>query len=261
VAKNIDQALEVLRELYKVGFRALVLPKELFSNIKSTTDLYKDYYGDLLRLKTVAKKFNITLSLHYPSVPEFPDETLKIFATIASVMDCEIFTIEPNFYPRMPQNQAMKLVVHKINEVVNELRIKTKIGIETTGKVNELGTIENVIEICKRTSNTVPVINWAHVHARGGYLKTQDDYKKIIDKVKEGIGHQWLNDALFFFSGVKYGLSGEIAHISFVDSDLNLFHLIRTILAYSIKGTLIFEEPEREKRIIEVLDKLGDMVR
>lgn len=262
VVKTIDQALEVLRELYKIGFKALVLPRVLFSDIKGMTELYKDYYGDLLRLKNIAKKLNIELSLHLSNLTDLPDENLRLFSTVASVMDCRILTIHPTFYARMPQGQALRLVVYKINEIVNELRVKANIGIETTGRLGELGSIEDVIDICKRTKNTEPVINWAHVHARGaGCLKSQDDFKNVIEQVKQGVGQQWLRDAYFFFSGVKYGPSGEISHMPFLLSDLKLEHLIRSILAYGMRGTLIFEESERERNVVSILDQLGDMVR
>ncbi len=262
VVKTIDQTLEVLRELYKVGFRALVLPPELFTGINDTTELYKEYYGDLLRLKNVAKKFGIELSLRQSDFGDMPDNSLRIFSTIASVMDCRIFVISPNFYSRMPQNQALKLVVYKINEIVNELRVNTKIGVETSGSTGSLGSIEDVIEICKRTKNTEPAINWAHLHARGaGCMKSPEDFKAIIEKVRQGIGPQWLRDAYFFFSGIKYGPSGEIAHTSFVNADIRLERMIRAALSYNMGGTIIFEEPEREKGIVDMLDQLGDMVR
>jgi hypothetical protein len=262
VAKNVDQALEVMRELYKVGFRALVLPPELFSKIGDMTALYKDYYGDLLRMKNVAKKLGIELSLRRTTFTDSPDSSLRIFSTIASVMDCRIFVLSPDFYPRMPQNQALRLVVHKISEIVSELRVNAKIGIETTGKTGELGSIEDVIEICKRTKNTEPAINWAHLHARGGgSLRTVEDYKHVIEKVRQGLGIQWLHDAYFFFSGIKYDLSGEIEHKSFVNADIKLEHMIRAALSYGMGGTIIFEEPEREAQIVDMLDRLGDMVR
>ncbi|MCK4714255.1 MAG: hypothetical protein KAT35_01675, partial [Candidatus Aenigmarchaeota archaeon] len=247
---------------YKVGFRALVLPPDLLKGIRNTTDLYKDFYGDLLRIKNIAKKFGIELSLRQTSFGDMPDNSLRIFSTVASVMDCRVFTIPPTFYSRMPQSQALKLTVYKINEIVNELRVKVKIGIETTGKLGELGSLEDVIEICKRTHKTEPVINWAHLHARGaGFLKSQEDFKSVVEQVRQGIGQQWIRDAYFFFSGIKYGPSGEIGHTSFVGSDLKLEHLIRTILSYGMGGTVIFEEPERERNIVAMLDQLGDMVR
>ena len=262
VVKTVEEALEALRELYQIGFKAMVLPKELFSGIKDTTGLYKEYYGDLLRLKNIAKKFSIELSLHHSRLPDLPDKDLKLFSTIASVMDCRVFTIHPTFYSRVPENQALSLVVHKINEIVNDIRVKTRIGIETTGRLGELGSIENVIDICKRTKNTEPVINWAHVHARGaGCLKSQDDFKGVIEQVRQGVGQQWLRNAYFFFSGIRYGPSGEIGHTSFLGSDLELKHLIRSVLSYGMGGTLVFDEPDREKNIVSILDDLGDMVR
>ncbi len=262
VAKTISQTLDVLRELYKIGFKALVLPRELFAGIKNMTELYKDYYGDLLRLKNIAKKFNIELSLHLSNLTDLPDEKLRLFSTIASVMDCRILTIHPTFYSRMPQDQARRLVVYKINEIVNELRVKANIGVENTGRLGELGSIEDVIDICRRTKNTEPVINWAPVHARGaGFLKSQEEFKKVIEQVRQGVGQQWIRSAFFFFTGVKYGPSGEISHTPFLTSDLKLEHLIRSILAFGMRGTLIFEESGRERDVVSILDQLGDMVR
>jgi len=262
VIRSIDQAMEALRELYQIGFKALVLPKEIFSGIKDMTDLYKDFYGDLLRLKNVAKKMSVELSLHLSGLPDPPDETLKLYSTIASVMDCRIVTIHPNFYSRMPEEQALRLVVYKINEVINELRVKAKVGIETTGRIGEIGSLDNVIDICRRTTGTEPVINWAHIHARGaGCLKSQQDFMGVIEQVRQKVGPQWLRDAYFYVSGVKYGPSGQIAHIPLADSDLRLEHLIRSILSFGMKGTLIFDEPQREKRIVGMLDEIGDMVR
>jgi endonuclease IV len=262
VVKTIEETLGALRELYQIGFKALVLPRELFAGIKDTTELYKEYYGELLRLKNIAKKFSIELSLHHSRLTDLPDKDLKLFSTIASVMDARVFTIHPSFYPRVPEAQSLSLVVYKINEIMNEIRVNTKLGIETTGRIDQLGSIEHVIDICKRTRNTEPVINWGHVHARGaGYLKTQEDFKRVIEQVRQGVGQGWLRSAYFFFSGVKYGPSGEIGQTSFVGSDLNLSHLIRSVLAYGMRGTIIFDEPGREKNIVSMLEELGDMVR
>jgi len=81
-------------------------------------------------------------------------------------MDCRSFIIHPTFYSRMPHEQALKLAVYKINEITTNLRVKAKIGIETTGRNDQVGSLEDVIDIVKRTHGTEPVINWAHLHAR-----------------------------------------------------------------------------------------------
>ncbi|MCK4496745.1 MAG: hypothetical protein KAU24_01015 [Candidatus Aenigmarchaeota archaeon] len=262
VVRTTSQTLEVLRDLYKVGLKAFVLPKELFAGISSASDLYKSYYGDLLKIRDIANKFSIELALHHPSLSDQPDETLKTFCSIASIMDCRTFIIHPTFYSNMPQDQALRLVVYKINEIVTGLRTSAKIGIETTGRLNELGSLEDVIDIVKRTRDTEPVVNWAHVHARGsGALRGEDDFRRVFDKVRGEVGQSWLSNIYFLFSGVSYGPSGMIKHIPLSESDISLKMLIRQSISFGAKGTLIFEDPQKEKFILKVLEDLGDMVR
>jgi hypothetical protein len=264
VVKKPTEALSVLEDLYRVGFRAFLLPKQLFDSVKEISDLYKEHYTSLLRIKTIASKYNIELSIHNNALPEEPnlDGALKIYCNIANVMDVRTLVIHPTFYSRMPQNQALRLSVYKINEIVNEMRIRSKIGIETTGKVEELGSIEDVVDMVKRTTRTEPVLNWAHIHGRDrGVLTHESDFRRIIDKVRAEVGQHWLNEAYFIFSGVDYDRSGAGKHKPVLRSDMRLEHLVKSIQVLNIKGTLIFETPNREKDIVDILQELADMVR
>ncbi len=262
VVKRFEEAFNALEVVYRVGLKAFVLPYSLFQNIKTSTDLYKSYYGDLIRLKDLAQKYNIELAIHHPTLTDQPDEQLKLLSTIAGIINARIFVIHPSFYPRMPREQALKLVVYKLNEIAGSLGAYVKIGIETTGKVDELGSLEDVIDIVKRTRRVEPVINWAHIHARGvGALRSEGDFKTIVSKATQQLGKPWLGNVYFFFSGISYGPSGEIKHIPLERSDIKLEYLIRAIMAFSIKGTLIFDDPEKEKFIIKILDSLAYMVR
>jgi len=262
VARNADEVLTILKELYKIGIKAFVLPKELFSNISTTSDLYKEHYGNLLKIKDVASKFNIELSLSHDSLSDQPDEILKTFCTIASIMDCRTFYTQPTFYSMMPKEQAMRLVVYKVNEIMTGLRTDGKLGIETTGKVDQVGSLEEVIEIVKRTQKTEPVLNWANIHARGsGSLRTEDDFRRVMEKVVSGMGPYWTHNAFFVFSGAAYGPSGLTRQIPLTQSDMKLGYLIKQIMSFGAKGTLILDDPEKEKLIIRLISELEDMVR
>ncbi len=263
VVKDTFQAMAVLRDLYRVGLKAFVLPPEMFSDIRTTTDLYKTKYGDLLKIKEEAKKLNIELSVRYPDLSEQPDTALKIFCNISSIMDCRTFAIQPNFYSRiMPKEQALKLAVHKINEIVKSLQFKTKVGIETTGKMADVGSLEDVLDIVRRTESTEPIVNWAYIHARGaGALRTEEDFRRIIETMRRAIGSGWFQNAYFFFSGVSYGPSGIMKHIPLEQSDMRLEYLVKEIMGSGIKGTLILEDPGKERIVLKMLEKLGDMVR
>jgi len=262
LARSTDQVLESLRELYKVGLRAFVMPKELFSGIYTSTDLYKAKYGDLLKIRELASKFNIELSLRHDRLPDQPDETLNTFASVMSIMDARAFIVQPNFYSNMPQDQALKLVIYKLNEITTNLRVSAKIGVENTGRMREVGSFEDMVDIVKRTSGTEPIVNWAHIHARGsGSLRTQADFDRIMQTLRRELGTSWTDKAYFLFSGVSYGPSGMTRQLPIDQSDLKFEYLIRASMALGLRGTIILEGPEREKYVVKNLEKISDMVR
>ena len=263
VVKTTTQALTVLRDLYKIGLKAFVLPKELFFAIQSASDLYKTEYGNLLKIRDEAKRYNIELSVRHEHLPSDPDEALKTFATISSVMDCRTFVIKPSFYSKiMPPDQALRLTVYKINEIVAGLRAGTKIAIETTGKIQDVGSLEDVLDMVKRTQSTEPAINWGNIHARGaGALRSQRDFELVLNQVRATVGSRWLEEAYYFFNGVSYGPSGLSRVVPIERGDLSLEHMIKASMSMNVKGTLIIDDPEKEKFILRNLDQMADMVR
>lgn len=263
VVKTTAQALDVLKDLYKIGLKAFVLPKELFFAIQSASDLYKTEYGNLLKIRDIAQKYNIELAIRHEHLPPEPDEELRNFATIASLMGCRAFIINPAFYSKiMPKDQALRLAVYKINEIVGSLRVESKIAIETTGRMNEVGTLEDVLDMAKRTQSTEIAINWGNVHARGaGALRSQRDFEMVLQTVSRTIGQRSLENSYFLFSGVAYGPSGLTKVIPIERSDLNLEYMIRASMAQNAKGTLIIDDPGKENFILKKLDQMADMVR
>lgn len=258
-----QEVIDVLLDLYKIGVKAYVLPNEFFADIPDTQSLYKVKYGDLLKIKEEAKRYNIELALRVENLSTQPDQTLDLYARICSIMDARTFIIHPNFYSTiMPPDQALKLAVYKINEIVNSTGVRIKIGVETTGKTNDVGSLEDIIDICKRTQSTEPVINWAHIHARGaGALRTRKDFAMILSQTRDGLGMAPIRESFQIFSGISYGPSGEIRHMPLDSSDLNLEFMIRESMAIGARGTLIFEDPDKEGFVLKWMDKLADMVR
>ncbi len=264
VAKTPQNMITILEELYKVGLRAFLMPQELFDGIENIQDIYKEHYNSLIKIKNLANKYNIELGLRATKLPEEPmlDDKLKIFSNIASVMDLRSFIIQPNFYKMMPKEQAIRLVVYKINEIIGDIRTKGKMGVETTGHTGEVGSTDDVVDIIRRTRGTEPVVNWGNIHARSaGGLRDSSDFDFVIDSMRKDINLQWLSNAYFIFSGVSYGPSGLIGKKPIKMSDLNLEYVIKTIMKFNIKGTLIFDVPNKEKEIVDIIEEFGDMVR
>src|SRR3989344_2665776 len=98
LAKNTNDVLESLSSLYQDGFKAFVLPSELFEKIQDSADIYKEHYNDLLKIRNLAAKYNIELAIRAETLPEDHsrlDTKLKIYFTAASIMDCRMFIMSP----------------------------------------------------------------------------------------------------------------------------------------------------------------------
>ena len=95
-----------------------------------------------------------------------------------------------------------------------------KIGLETMGKVNQLGTLEEVLELCRIDSCFVPVVDFGHLNARdlGGVFKTADDYLRVFDKIDARMGSFIAENLHCHFSKIEYTTSGEKRHLTFADS-------------------------------------------
>lgn len=91
---------------------------------------------------------------------------------------------------------------------------------ETMGKINQLGTVEEVVEICRMDDRLLPCIDFGHINARTfGTLKTQSDFEKIFDTVENGLGTDRLRRFHSHFSKIEYTLKGgEKNHLTFADT-------------------------------------------
>ncbi len=90
---------------------------------------------------------------------------------------------------------------------------------ETMGKINQLGDLDEVIDIVNVADNILPCVDFGHLNARTyGSLKTKDDYKRVIDALIDGVGEKKVKNMHVHFSKIEYGKGGEIRHLTFADN-------------------------------------------
>lgn len=90
---------------------------------------------------------------------------------------------------------------------------------ETMGKINQLGTVEEILQICKLDDMLIPTFDFGHINSREqGILKTKDDYKAVIDKIFNSLGDYKAKNIHIHFSKIQYGASGEIRHLTMDDT-------------------------------------------
>ena len=112
---------------------------------------------------------------------------------------------------------------------------KVRIGLETMGKLNQLGTLSEVLTLCKiDKSRLYPVVDFGHLNCRGrlqsgvfdnpdepdvtgGVFVTVDDYRKVFDRIANELGDGYAKTLHCHFSKIEYTKSGEKKHVRFED--------------------------------------------
>ena len=94
----------------------------------------------------------------------------------------------------------------------------TLIGVETSGRQELWGSLEEVLEVTNHVEGTVPVLNLAHIHARGhGGLRTSEDFGELFDQVRETIGGKTF---YCHFSGIEHRMGNALHYTQIKKSDL-----------------------------------------
>ena len=89
---------------------------------------------------------------------------------------------------------------------------------ETMGKQAQIGTVDEVIELCSLGDNVYPCVDFGHINALyGGSLRCAADFEEIVKRLLDGVGEQKTKNMQVHFSKIQYGAKGEIRHLTFAD--------------------------------------------
>lgn len=177
-----------------------------------------------------AREQGILLSLHAPYFISLsgtdPEKRLgSIFyieksVAAAQLLGADTVVIHTGSASRISREEAVRLAcdtMYKTLERASENNIKY--GLETMGKKNQLGTLDEVIEICTVDRRLHPVVDFGHLNARecGGVFVTADDYRRVFDKIGERLGDEYAENLHCHFSKIEYTAGGEKKHLTFDD--------------------------------------------
>ena len=90
---------------------------------------------------------------------------------------------------------------------------------ETMGKVNQLGTLDEVMALCQLDERLIPCIDFGHLNARDqGFFKTPQDYESVFQTIQNKLGSDRLHSFHSHFSKIEYTTGGEKRHLTFADT-------------------------------------------
>ena len=185
----------------------------------------------LEKIGEAARAANIEMSLHTPYFISLsgvdPEKRLKSIGYIqqsldaAAALGADTIVIHTGSATKISRSEAMALAADtllKTMEAVGDTPIH--LGLETMGKINQLGTLEEVIELCRLDPHFYPVVDFGHMNARerGGFFPDVDSYRRIFDSIANALGDEKARYMHCHFSKIEYTDAGEKRHLTFADT-------------------------------------------
>jgi deoxyribonuclease IV len=169
-------------------------------------------------------------------------------AGVAKASGAELVVFHPGFLLGRTREQAIESVVEQLGELRERLEKKDRavpFGIEVMGRVRELGSAEDVIEIARRVEWVRPVLDFAHMHATsdGAFISAEPfvDVLAQADAVLE-------TEAPFHvhFSDIAYANRNETKHLRYGEGTLRAEPLAEALQRFERPATVISESPDEE---------------
>lgn len=144
-----------------------------------------------------------------------------------------------------------------VRDACRDMASKTSatLGLETTGKVSQFGTLDEILGICSEVGSCVPVVDYSHLYARtAGTVNYEDVFKKIH---KAGYKHLHCHVSCVKWSRAHDGGGNELAHLPWDAREPDLDGLMALIKKQKMGFTLISESPNLETDALRMKRALG----
>ncbi len=186
--------------------------------------------ANFLAVGEEAKKHGIALSLHAPYYISLsgvdPETRAKSIGYIeksvraAELLGADRIVIHTGSAAKITRKQAMDYARDTLTRALTAIDTPVLFGLETMGKINQLGTLEEVIELCKLSPRLCPVVDFGHLNARslGAFFVTEDDYRRVFDTIGATLGDAYARNLHCHFSKIAYTTGGEKKHLTFADT-------------------------------------------
>jgi len=216
------------------------------------SDVKAKLYGDIFKEK------GIELTVHAPYFINFanPDDIMaeKSYGYILKslekmkLMGAKKLVFHPGSLTKQTREKAFSLVLERLKTLSKLLDDYGYTDIyvcpETMGKHGQVGTVEEVAQMCAIDERFMPAIDFGHINAfTGGQLKSKADFINVFKTFEKYIGERYKNVHIHF-SKIMYGDKGELKHLNYEEDDEygpNFEPLSEAIKELGVNATIILE--------------------
>lgn len=181
-----------------------------------------------------AREHGITLSLHAPyfinlANPD-PDSLAKTTGYItgaclvAGQMGATRVIIHSGALMKRTRREALDIALKSLKHVIG---VCDDMGfgdialcLETMGKINQLGDLDEVLELCNLDGRLVPCVDFGHLYARSlGTDDGQEAMERILDRMQVELGRERASRFHSHFSHIEFTPNGgEKCHRTFEEN-------------------------------------------
>src|SRR5262245_14994484 len=210
------------------------------------------------RLGEVAREHDVALSVHAPlfgwvghleaSGRRWSSAlgALDRSAGIATAAGAELVVFHPGFLLGRAREAAIDGVVEQLALVRERLEGKGRavpFGVEVMGRVRDLGSIDDCVEIARRVGWVRPVLDFAHMHATSdGAFLGADRFAAALAEVDAVLAP----GAPFHihFSDIPFANRNETKHLPYGEGTLRADPLREALDGFERPATVVSESPD-----------------
>ena len=209
------------------------------------------------RFGELAREADIVLSVHAPlagflgQVERDKKHRMAIgmldhSAGVAVACGAELVVLHPGFLLGRTREDALADVVEQLGELRERLVGKGRdvpFGVEVMGRVNELGTAEDIFAVAAQLDWVRPVIDFAHLHVvTDGAFTDTETFAGVL-----GAADAILEPGAPFhvhFSDIQYANRNETKHLPYGEGTLRAEPLAEALSRFERPATVISESPD-----------------
>lgn len=182
-----------------------------------------------------AKAHGIQMSLHAPYFVNLanpdPDSLKKTTGYIVAAcraadwMGAGRVTVHTGALMKRTRREALDIAIPSLREVVKACDGEgfghIALCIETMGKINQLGDLDEVLELCQIDQRLLPCIDFGHLYARSlGAMEGEEATAHILDRIQSELGEDRAARFHSHFSKIAFTPNGgEKVHLTFGQTD------------------------------------------
>jgi deoxyribonuclease-4 len=216
-------------------------------------------YDWAARFGELARKARVVLSVHAPiagfmgHVERDKKQRMAVgmldhSAGIAKAAGAELVVFHPGFLLGRERDVALASICEQLGELRERLEGKDRavpFGVEVMGRVREIGSLDDVIDISRRCGWVRPVLDFAHLHATsdGAYTDAEPFAAALeaADEVLEPGAPFHIH-----FSDIAYANRNETKHLAYGEGTLRAEPLGEALRKFRRPATVISESPDLE---------------